>query len=362
VIRYILFMLLLGSSLLVIVSATYASDAGLRSPYRLGSTLTPVKQKIPSKQRTCPTPPTAPRTLNTTSIYAAEDSSRSRIDAEAQKRYRLAMQHVTDFNQGVAKFAQYIHEKPHYRNFYAECILKWTHEWAEAQALQKLATRTARTGIGPYASGIALSYLQAKAIKPHDRRHAVIQNWMMSIVHQYIAHFNRFPDARSSRNNLRYWAALGATAVGIAAQNRTVFNWGIGSARIGLEQITQQGTLPLEMMRKSRALLYHHHAVAPLVMTAELGLKNGINLYQDHDGALHRLALFAANTLVDDTTISMLADSRQKSIKDKTHATAWLTLYEKRFRHPPKGVPPLPATEHDSFSSNLGGELRHWNP
>ena len=58
----------------------------------------------------------------------------------------------------------------------------------------------------------------------------------------------------------------------------------------GVDQITPDGTLPLEMARGARALHYHLYALAPLVLLAEFGEANGLDLYAHNHGAIHRLA------------------------------------------------------------------------
>jgi poly(beta-D-mannuronate) lyase len=82
---------------------------------------------------------------------------------------------------------------------------------------------------------------------------------------------------------------MAVAAVGIATNDRGLFEWGLAQYRLGVEQIQDDGTLPLELMRRGRALHYHLYALAPLVMLAEMGERNGILLYQEQHGRLHRL-------------------------------------------------------------------------
>jgi len=56
-----------------------------------------------------------------------------------------------------------------------------------------------------------------------------------------------------------------------------------------MPRLNWYGTLPLEMARGSRALHYHLYALAPLVLLAEFGEANHMDLYARANGAVHRL-------------------------------------------------------------------------
>ena len=60
---------------------------------------------------------------------------------------------------------------------------------------------------------------------------------------------------------------------------------------MGIEAIPD-GSLTAEMNRGEMALHYNLYALAPLIMLAELGLANGIDLYAYDDGAIHRPVKF----------------------------------------------------------------------
>lgn len=56
-----------------------------------------------------------------------------------------------------------------------------------------------------------------------------------------------------------------------------------------MHDIRADGTLPLEMGHGQMALHYHLYALAPLVMLAEFGGANGMDLYAERDFAIKRL-------------------------------------------------------------------------
>ncbi|WP_323690409.1 alginate lyase family protein [Rhizobium sp. AN95] len=55
---------------------------------------------------------------------------------------------------------------------------------------------------------------------------------------------------RSARNNHRYWAALALATVGSLTGDHNKIEWARQSYRIGVCQVTEDGTLPLEMQRE----------------------------------------------------------------------------------------------------------------
>ena len=69
----------------------------------------------------------------------------------------------------------------------------------------------------------------------------------------------------------------------------------------GVDQIQPNGALPLEMARGGRALHYHLYALAPLVLLAEFGEVNHLDLYAHANGAIHRLVDFSVAGLQDPT-------------------------------------------------------------
>jgi len=93
----------------------------------------------------------------------------------------------------------------------------------------------------------------------------------------------------AKQNNHLYWAAVEVGAIAISANDRTMFDWAVAGYRNGAEQITPEGTLPLEMHRGQRALNYHIYAIAPLVYLAEFGADNAMDLFAENNSAISRL-------------------------------------------------------------------------
>ena len=58
--------------------------------------------------------------------------------------------------------------------------------------------------------------------------------------------------------------------VAVATDDRSRMQWAVQSAMVGLDQVTSEGALPLELDRAGRARHYHFYSAAPPVLTAEL--------------------------------------------------------------------------------------------
>ncbi len=123
-------------------------------------------------------------------------------------------------------------------------------------------------------------------------------------------------------------------AAGIADNRRDLYDWGIDSFKIGIAQVSAEGTLPLEMARRSRALHYHLFAAAPLVTMAELAEANGTDLYGENDKALARLIHRAASGIEDPSFFAAKAGIAQEPMDLHADDIAWVAPFARRFPDP----------------------------
>ncbi|MBI3707796.1 MAG: alginate lyase family protein [Proteobacteria bacterium] len=240
----------------------------------------------------CAAPPAPVRDVLAEPFYA--DRAGSIVDAARYAARVAAVKPLSDFGSGIARIAdRWLGAKP-LQPEAAACALDWLDAWARADAM--LATVT---GQGGYErkwalAGLALAYLKirdAPGLDAEKQRRA--EAWLQRLGYAMKAYYERPPGQGISDkiNNHLYWAALAAAAAGIAAQDRGLFDWAAGRYLFALTQIAADGTLPLELARAGKALHYHLFSVTPLVMVAELGAANGLDLYAEQGGALgrHRL-------------------------------------------------------------------------
>jgi poly(beta-D-mannuronate) lyase len=133
-------------------------------------------------------------------------------------------------------------------------------------------------------------------------------------------------------NNHLYWAGLAAAAAGIAENNADDFHWGMVAYQMGVELIQPDGALAAEMDRGQMALHYNLYALAPLVMLAELGEANGLDLYAEENGAIHRLVNFCLAGLEDPTILEKRTGVKQiVSLPYAGGDIGWAVPYVRRF-------------------------------
>ena len=94
-------------------------------------------------------------------------------------------------------------------------------------------------------------------------------------------------------------------------------------------------TVPLEMKRGSRALHYHLYALAPLVLLAEFGEANGIDLYARNKGALHRLVNVSVKGIGDPSLFEKATGVKQEVWAHPSgDQIGWAPPYVRRFPDP----------------------------
>jgi len=138
-----------------------------------------------------------------------------------------------------------------------------------------------------------------------------------------------------SQNNHLYWAGVELAAIGVAADDRNDFDWAMATYDNGVDQIQPDGALPLEMARGGRALHYHLYALAPLVLLAEFGEANHLDLYAHANGAIHRLVNFSVAGLKDPAPFAKATGVQQEVPKTITgDQIGWAPPYVQRFPNP----------------------------
>ncbi len=147
------------------------------------------------------------------------------------------------------------------------------------------------------------------------------------------------PTKVSSRNNHRYLRDSVTMAWGAASGDNALFFTGIDRFRLALEQMRDDGSLPLETDRGAEALFYQRHAIASLVAIAEMAAVQGYDLYalrnsSGHD--LHRIVGFLTDAIADPALIAQYTPEPQYlGFLDRRgherHYMAWFEAYRARF-------------------------------
>lgn len=260
------------------------------------------------RSTSCPAAP-APYTaeLDFPSKYEGSGRSRDTLNPDAEARYKLATRSLQAFEAGLSDFSdRYVEGQAGA----ARCALAWMDSWARAGAITASANMTGRAVRKWTLSAVAFNFLkirEAPGLDPSQLQQVRI--WMKQVAGIVIQEHLNLPPQKI--NNHFYWAAAAVGAVGIATDDRPLLDWAFDGYRRSVRDIDAQGVLPREMARRTRALSYHLFALQPLVMLAEMGRVNGVDLYAAGDCALCRLIRRVADGVEDPAFFEGQTGARQ---------------------------------------------------
>jgi poly(beta-D-mannuronate) lyase len=329
------------------LSVSLAAPARAQS---MASPFPPYAGPTPSGPFACPTPAVPIVDLDLPSYYS--DAARSVIDLE---RSRLTAERAKPVRLFLAQMASVADRAHAGDEAAAGCALDRMAHWAGAGALTGEMTQQGVYEMTWTTAGLALAYLKLRNVPGLDAaKQKTVEAWLGRLAAKIRPPFDR-PNRIDSRNNHAYWAGLAVAAVGVATDKEPLLEWGVERYRVGLNEIAEDGTLPLELARRGRALHYHLFALSPLVLMAELGAANGLDLYEEYDGALHRLVRRAVEAIDDRKGFSALAGANQVPLRLAGDEAAWLAPYSVRFDD--ADVRRLAAAARTIRAPRLGGDL-----
>ncbi len=254
---------------------------------------------------TCPAAPEFARTLEKMSGYYT-DKQYSIIDPKMQAAFQEATAAPTHLGQYAALAADAWRYKG--SRDATRCVYALLTAAAEADAWDgKMPDNNGVYVQNWMLSGTAMAYLKVRDSGVGTAaQEAEIQRWFGVVG----ARVREYFDASSGRpgsdawNNHVYWAGLALAAEGIADNDEDAFIWGLQTYRRGADAIQPDGSLTAEMGRGQMAMHYQLYALGPLVMMAELGEANGIDLYAEHDGAIAKLVQFDEAAMKDPSIVA----------------------------------------------------------
>src|SRR6266478_5903058 len=239
--------------------------------------------------------------LVTDGFYRLDDPTHSIIDPVRQEAYRKSSDGVKAVGMAIVKAAD------GYRTTgsrgAAQCAMAQILTLAQEHSLAgKMSSNQAYYVQGWVVGAVAIAYLKIRESGIATRQEAeTIAKWMQSVGEQTKSYYDAHKRVGhgDSQNNHLYWAGVELAAIGVAADDRNDFDWAMATYDNGVDQIQPDGALPLEMARGGRALHYLLYALAPLVLLAEFGEGNHLDLYTHANGAIHRLVNFSVAGLKD---------------------------------------------------------------
>jgi poly(beta-D-mannuronate) lyase len=308
-----------------------AAEQPLRSPWD-GKPIS-----MTSVPYVCPAMPNIPPDLTTDGFYRLDDPTHSIVDPVRQAAYEKSSRPVKAAGQAVVAAADAYRTTGSRQA--AECTLKLIAAMAEQHSLAgKMSSNQAYYVQGWVVGAVAIAYLKTRdAHLATPAQEKSIADWLVRVGEQTKGYFDprRAKGTSDARNNHSYWAGAELAAIGVAANNRVDFDWAVAAYDAGVKQIRPDGTLPLEMGRGQRALHYHLYALAPLVMIAEFGEANGMDLYAHSDGAIHRLADVSIAGLSNPELFTKATGVQQEvPTRPSGDQIGWALPYEHRFPNP----------------------------
>lgn len=306
--------------------------APLRSPWDMHA-VAPNDTKY-----SCPQLPVLPHDIVAYDYYS--DSKHSITDPVRHAAYQAAAKPFLDMEKETERAADE-YESSGSREA-AACAARLIVQQAQADAMTGNMSSNQAYYVQDWAIGaFAVAWLKVRpagdaalGIKP--AQNAALELWTEKVGRQVEDYFEGLHEkgASSGRNNHFYWAGFAVMSAGIAANDRRLYDWGIGTYKYGVDQIGPDGTLPLEMGRGQRALHYHLFAIAPLVMMAELASANSEDLYT-YDNS--RIKLLIARTVAGLTDSKFFADRAGAAQDTPDNGVingsdiSWLPPYARRF-------------------------------
>ena len=336
----------------LLLGSTGIAFAGgvLRSPWD------GVRVKVAEVEYVCPAVAHLPVDFVTDGFYALNDPTHSIVDPVRMKAYTESAGPVKrDGNEVVAAADAY---RTTGSVAAARCVIAHIEANARNGSLTgKMSSNQAYYVQGWVLGAEAIAYLKVRESGVISQEQAaVILPWMKQVAEQARDYYDgqERKGGIASLNNHDYWAAVELAAVGIAANDRSDFDWAMKAATDGIAAIRPDGTLPREMQRGKRALHYHLYAAAPLVMVAELGYPNGVDLYSARNGALKQLVRVSTAGLLDPALFEKGAGIAQEvPVPPTGEAIGWARPFNRRF--PDAAIAKLLAQCPDLSYMYLGG-------
>jgi poly(beta-D-mannuronate) lyase len=316
----------LGLFCLCVAITLAVSGQRLRSPWD-DATIAPTDAPY-----ACPAPPAFSQILHGVQGYTT-DKQYSVIDPRALAAFNEATAGPTHLGQYATNAADAWRTKG--SRAAAACVYSLLTAAAQADAWAgKMPDNNGVYMQNWMLSGTAIAYLKVRdshAGTPAED--AAIQAWFGRVAGRVRESFENSSGHPGSDawNNHMTWAGLALAAQGVANNDSEALLWGIEAYRLGVDAVQPDGSLPAEMGRGQLALHYQLYALGPLVMIAELTRSNGLDLYAQQNGAIHRLVAFDLAAMKDPSIIAQRAGAQKIAPPYSGLEIGWAVPWVRRF-------------------------------
>lgn len=310
----------------------------------------------PKPGKPCASVPEPVKNISTVSKYGENnDTNSSVVDEESEQKYLTDIAPIISFTSEISNRTDHFIEGRSTGDYDARCALDWLDAWARGGALLGEVNRQGEAVRKWELGTLATSYLKlADAPMIDPDKLARVRKWIHAIALDVKADYSRDMHKSSRNNNHMNWASWSVVAAGVATNDRELFDWGIQGYRKALDQIQDNGSLPLELERRTRAASYHMFALQPLIMIAEAAEANGIPAYSMNDHRVQKLIDLNIAAVADPQIIGKMNGYPQDP-KYSESSLSWIEPYYARTGDP--RVLPLIEKHRPFGSRRTGGDM-----
>lgn len=255
------------------------------------------------------------------------------------EEWELATEPLFAFEDGVSELAGAFVATGD--TFYADCLVKYLHGWADAKAL----TTFRYDSLEPQAWFASESMLFAAAMaysiaRPYveglEEERAEVEQWLHGLALQHSA-IPGEPE-ESCCNNHFYRRALYASMVGVLVEDDDLFRFGVSAIYSALHDMTESGALPLEVNRGRRAIHYQNYALNYLITNMQVIHRQGYDIFDlEYEGStIHEAVDYLFEILDDPAALGDYAPLEQFMgfLRDPQYFT-WMDIYLAHYEHEP---------------------------
>lgn len=241
-----------------------------------------------------------------------------------------------------------------------DCLLQHWRAWARAGALESATEDPVGRAVRQWTlAALASSYLKLQLnlgsqLATDDR--SLMAGWLSRLAWMVQQDYSRHRG--SQLNNIDYWAAWSVQVTAVVVQQPVLMEWAWQRYQEAMAEVTDDGYLPNELRRRTRAAIYHNFALQPLVSMALFAQANQYDPLSIKHQALTRLARQVLHAWQDPTQLVQRAGVAQTPMDgDADSQKAWLAPYFALTKDP-ELISELQAMAALK-SSRLGGDLAY---
>ena len=330
-------------SALLVVAACGGMPAVASAADRLvpGFDLQSARMQLGRPAAAAPCPPPPPPVVDMGGLmsrYDPKDPTQSRVDQGREAQSKTHDAGMAAFATQVTRLSdRALHANPP-DPATAACFMSQLAAWARADALERNVDQNDRVGrnlaimqqawqLATYASAFAkVGGFEAVPAADAD----VVRAWMQRLARSVLTNYSGAATGAMPVHNLEYWAAYAVASAGVILNDRTMLQFGRDVLHAGLASAADDGSLPAEIARGSRAYSYQLFATMPLAGLVALADRNGMPLREGEEKALERIVQFDASNFGNPVAVEKLANAKQEPVTGSFNL-AWIDILNAHF-------------------------------